>query len=72
VIEVTTLDGRTIVINAELIERLEMVPETVLSLTNGKKILVRESIKEVVDRIIAYKRRLNCIPEVIKPGEDFS
>jgi flagellar protein FlbD len=57
-IKVTTLDKREMYINAELIERVESVPETVITLTSGKKVLVSQPAAEIVDRIIAYRRRI--------------
>ncbi|MGB9860092.1 MAG: flagellar FlbD family protein [Moorellaceae bacterium] len=55
-IKVTTLDKREIALNAELIERVESIPETVITLTNGKKVLVTQSVDEVVEKVIAYRR----------------
>lgn len=57
-IKVVTLDKREIVINAELIERIEFVPETVITLTTGKKILVSETVDEIIDKVITYRRRI--------------
>ena len=42
-IDVTKLDGKEITVNAELIEYIEEIPETVITLTTGKKIIVKES-----------------------------
>ncbi|AKX93529.1 flagellar FlbD family protein [Neomoorella thermoacetica] len=55
-IKVTTLDKREIILNAELIERIESVPETVITLTSGKKILVTQTAEEIMERVIAYRR----------------
>lgn len=55
-IKVTTLDKREMILNAELIERIESVPETVITLTSGKKILVTQAPEEVMERVIAYRR----------------
>ena len=57
-IRLTTLDKREIHLNPELIEQIERVPETVITLTTGKKILVRESPEEITELIISYRRRL--------------
>ncbi|MGI9859994.1 flagellar FlbD family protein [Moorella naiadis] len=57
-IKVTTLDKREMVLNAELIERIESVPETVITLTSGKKILVTQTAAEIVELVIAYRRRI--------------
>ncbi|MBC7324843.1 MAG: flagellar FlbD family protein [Moorella sp. (in: Bacteria)] len=59
VIKVTTLDRREIVLNAELIERIESVPETVITLTSGKKVLVTQPVEEIVNRVVAYRRLIH-------------
>ena len=46
-IDVTKLDGKEITVNAELIEYFEEIPETVITLTTGKKIIVKESRQKV-------------------------
>jgi flagellar protein FlbD len=43
------------VINADLIEFVETTPETIICLTTGKKIMVRESIDEIIERVAAFK-----------------
>jgi flagellar protein FlbD len=55
-IKVTKLNNDQIVVNAELIEFVEANPDTVISLTNGKKIIVRESPDEIIHRAAAYRR----------------
>lgn len=57
-IKVTTLDKRDIVVNSDLIERLEHVPETVITLVNGKKFMVQESMDEIIELVIQY--RIKC------------
>ncbi|MBQ9936053.1 MAG: flagellar FlbD family protein [Lachnospiraceae bacterium] len=58
-IEVTRLRGAKIIINAELIECIEETPDTVITLTSGKKFVVSESGKEIVDLVINYKRKIH-------------
>lgn len=55
-IAVTRLDGEEIVINAELIETVESVPETVIVLVTRKRLLVREPVDEIVRRVLAYRQ----------------
>lgn len=55
-IEVTRLNGDDMVVNGELIETIEATPDTMLSLTTGKKVLVREPVMVVVQRVLAYRR----------------
>ncbi len=46
------------VINAEIIQTLEATPDTVITLTTGAKYIVKESCDEVIDKVIAYKRKI--------------
>ena len=55
-IKVTRLNDSELVINAELIEFVEATPDTIISLTTGKKIMVKESTDEVIKRVKAYKK----------------
>lgn len=55
-ITVSRLDGTEIVVNAELILFVEATPDTVLSMLDGGKLVVRESTDEVVERVIAYRQ----------------
>jgi len=64
-IRLTRLNHVPIVLNSDLIEHVEVTPDTIISLTNGQKLMVLESAEEVVDRIVAFRRRiseglLNC------------
>jgi flagellar protein FlbD len=47
-----------IVINAELIELIEEIPDTVITLVNGKKFIVNEAKEEVIKKIIQYKKSI--------------
>ncbi|HTY09853.1 MAG TPA: flagellar FlbD family protein [Bacteroidota bacterium] len=56
-IEVTRLQNQKIVVNADLIEFVEVTPDTMISTTTGKKFLVKESADEVIKKVVAYRRR---------------
>jgi flagellar protein FlbD len=47
-----------LVVNAELVETIEATPDTVITLTTGHKIIVQESLDEVIRLVIAYKRAI--------------
>ena len=47
------------VLNAEIIESIEETPDTVVTLTNGKKLIVEEPMEEIVRRTIKYRRALH-------------
>ncbi len=57
-IAVTRLKGSTIMINSELIEVIEETPDTVITLTNGKKFIVTESMQYIRQLVVEYKREL--------------
>lgn len=63
-IEVTRLRGKKITINAELIEVVEETPDTVITLTNGKKFVVSESVEKVTELVIDYKRKIHTVCSV--------
>lgn len=57
-ITLTRLDGSHLTVNAELIEFVEPTPDTVVSLTSGKKVVVRESVADVISRVVEYRQRI--------------
>jgi flagellar protein FlbD len=63
-IVLTRLDGKELVLNADHILTAEATPDTVLLLTTGLKLMVTESVPEVVDRVEAWQRRVHGVPEV--------
>ena len=66
-IYVTRLDGSRFVLNGELIRDVEATPDTVITLTTGQKIMVREAVDEIVTAVIEYKRRIHR-PDALKNG----
>jgi len=63
-IRLTRLNHTPIVVNAELIEYLEATPDTVISLVNGQKLTVLESLERVMEEIIDYHRQIRQKPLV--------
>jgi len=57
VIAVTGLSGGLLVVNVDLIVTIEETPDTVITLINGDKLIVRESLEEIVDRTVDFRRR---------------
>ena len=55
-IYVTRLDGSQLVVNADLIETVEHTADTVITLLDGKKLVVRTLVNEVVDSVVAYRQ----------------
>lgn len=54
-INLTRLNGQAFVLNCDLIERVDATPDTVLTLVDGTKYVVTESLEEVVDRVRAFR-----------------
>ena len=59
-IKVTGLNGRQLYVNAEMICFLQSTPDTVVSLANGEKVVVRESPEQLVAAIVAYQRQVRA------------
>lgn len=57
-IDLTVMNNTKIVLNSDHIEKVESVPETLITLTNGKKYIVLESVKEVKEKVIQYKNKI--------------
>lgn len=60
-IELTRLNGTRFWLNANLIEQMESAPDTVITLTTGNNIIVKESINDVIERIVGYHTRVEKI-----------
>ena len=54
---VTRLDGKEVVVNIDLVATIERTPDTLLTLTTGDRILVKESLEQIVERAVAYRHR---------------
>jgi flagellar protein FlbD len=57
-IQLTRLNHAPLVLNSDLIEHMEVTPDTVVTLTTGQKIVVLESAEEVVERVIQFRRSI--------------
>lgn len=57
-IRLTRLNRAPIVLNSDLIEHIDVTPDTVITLTTGQILRVRESAQEVIQRIVDFRRRI--------------
>jgi flagellar protein FlbD len=57
-IRLTRLNRAPMVLNSDLIEHIDVTPDTVITLTTGQILRVRESADEVVERIVEFRRRV--------------
>lgn len=61
-IRLTRLGGERFVLNAELIRYVESRPDTFITLTSGERLVVQESMEEVLARALEYQRAKHLIP----------
>lgn len=59
-IELTKLNGKSFILNAELIETIETTPDSVVTLINDKKFVVKEPKESIVKKVIKYKQEIYC------------
>jgi flagellar protein FlbD len=57
-INLTHLNGEAVVVNAEIIALVESRPDTILTLTSGMRLTVREPISDIIERVVDYRRRV--------------
>ena len=57
-IKLTRLNHVPLIVNADLIEHVEVTPDTVVALTTGQKFMVLESAEEVVEKVIQFRKAL--------------
>ena len=57
---VTRLDGHEMLVNQDLISMAEATPDTVLTFTTGSKLMVKEKLADIAERIISYERRIHA------------
>lgn len=55
-IDVTRMNDKTLTLNSDLIESVEETPDTVITLTTGKKIIVKESRQEIKNLVKSYRK----------------
>ncbi len=61
-IKLTRLDGEPFVLNADLIRYVEARPDTFISLTTGERVVVAETMDEVLERSVTYQQTKHLIP----------
>ena len=80
-IRLTRLNRMPLVLNSDLIEHIDVTPDTVITLTTGQILRVRECADEVVRRVVEFRRRVHnpaggeaepcCQEDVSEPAESF-
>lgn len=64
-IKLTRLNGDEVVVNAEMIRFVESRPDTFVTLTTNDRLIVRETVPEVIKRTIAYARAVRSLPPIL-------
>ena len=65
---VTRLNGDTLAVNADLIQRVEATPDTVVTLVDGSKLLVTETVETVIDRVRMFRASVVVAAEDLRSG----
>jgi len=63
-IRLTRLNRAALIVNCDLIEHIDMSPDTVLSMTTGQRITVLETAAEVIGRVVEFRRTILRNPEI--------
>ena len=63
-ITLTKIDGHQITVNADEIELVETFHDTTISMKSGKKIIVKETDEEIIEKVIHYRKE--CFSEYLK------
>ena len=73
-IPLTRLNNHPLVVNSDLIKFVEQAPDTVITLLNGEKIVVRETAQDVLERVVRFRRAYNWAYDYLyrMTGETFS
>ncbi len=62
-IVLTKLNNASIAVNADLIQYVEETPDTVITMTNNDKVVVRESMMEIIQKVVHFRRLINQLIE---------
>lgn len=69
-IRLTRINRVPLVLNSDLIEHVEVTPDTVIAMTTGQKFMVLESADEVIQRVIDFRRSIANRPDKVSDCED--
>ncbi|AOY77313.1 flagellar FlbD family protein [Clostridium formicaceticum] len=62
-IKLKRLNHSEVILNCEIIELIEETPDTVITLVNGHKIVVKETADEIIEKVIAFKKKIHAISQ---------
>ncbi|MCE5198764.1 MAG: flagellar FlbD family protein [Armatimonadota bacterium] len=58
-IKLTLFNEADVIVNADLIESVERTPDTLITLTTGKKVMVKETVDDVITKVVSYRRLIS-------------
>ena len=64
-IQLTRINQRRFVLNSDLIEHIEATPDTVITMTNGQKLVVAESADAVIEKVVEFRRSIQLVPSLV-------
>ncbi|MVO99152.1 flagellar FlbD family protein [Paenibacillus lutrae] len=65
-VRLTRMNGKPLVINALMIESMEETPDTIITLINGKKIMVLEAEAVIMEQVVQFLQRIGAVQATIK------
>ena len=69
-IRLTRINHIPLVLNSDLIEHIEITPDTVIAMTSGQKFMVLESADEVIGRVVDFRRTIANLPQKVSGCEE--
>jgi flagellar protein FlbD len=63
------LDDTELAVNSDLILTVEATPDTLLALTNGERLLVKQTVPEIIERVLTFRRQVMQGP-LVKTGKE--
>ncbi|MDY0405878.1 flagellar FlbD family protein [Virgibacillus sp. 179-BFC.A HS] len=69
-IKLTRLNGEAVTVNAVMIEQIQSLPDTTITLTSGKKMVVKEKEQTVIEKAIRFYQKIGMVAMLKGPGEE--
>ncbi|MBN2321144.1 MAG: flagellar FlbD family protein [Acidobacteria bacterium] len=57
----TKINDAPITVNSDLIQYIEETPDTIITMTNSEKVVVREGMKEIIEKVVRYRRTISSL-----------
>lgn len=70
-ISLTRLSGSVFLLNADLIERVDSTPDTIITLVDGKKYVVAETLQDVLDAVLAFRGEIVALGSLLDAAHPY-